>query len=166
MVLLLGAAAALWGADELSWVPESPDPPVDQDGGAILSPGIQLAPDGPSFTAVALLALASVAGVFAVSGWMRRLLGAIIVVAGGWVCWQAIRTEGPFDLLTGRGLALLGGLLFLAAGALIVIHAAALPTMGTRYERANAERRSGDPEKDMWDGLSGGEDPTADGPRT
>ncbi|MBB4910257.1 Trp biosynthesis-associated membrane protein [Actinophytocola algeriensis] len=166
LVLLLGAAAALWGADELSWVPENPDPREDPRGGALLNPGVQLAPDGPSFTAVALLALASLAGVFAVSGWMRRLLGAIIVVAGGWVCWQTISTGGPFDLLTGRGLALLGGLLFLAAGALIVVNAAALPTMGARYERANAERRSGDPDKDMWDGLSEGEDPTADGPRT
>lgn len=167
-VLLLGAAAALWGAAELSWVPENPEAPVPDDphGAAILNPGMQVEPGRPSFTAVALLALASLAGVFAVSGWMRRLLGAIIVVAGGWVGWQAIRTEGYFDLLTGRGLALLGGLLFLVAGALIVLYAAALPTMGAHYERANTERRSGDPEKDMWDGLSEGEDPTADGPRT
>ncbi len=154
-VLLLGAAAALWGATELSWHAG------DQDDD-LLAPGT----GGPSFTAVAWLALASLAGVFAVSGWMRRLLGGIIVVAGGWVCWQAIDTEGGFDLLTGRGLALLGGLLFVAAGAAIVRYTAALPTMGARYERANAERRSGDPDKDMWDGLSEGEDPTAGGPRT
>lgn len=166
VVLLLGAAAALWGATELSWIPESSGPVRVDRGDNLLTPGVQVEPDRPSFTAVALLALASLAGVFAVSGWMRRLLGAIIVVAGGWVCWQAIRTDGFFDLLTGRGLALLGGILFLAAGALIVTHAAALPTMGARYERANAERRSGDPDKDMWDGLSEGEDPTADGPRT
>jgi hypothetical protein len=166
-VLLLGAAAALWGANELSWIPDEPPPlPDDPHDAALLSPGKVYEPGRPSFTAVAWLALASLAGVFAVGGWMRRLLGAIIVVAGGWVCWEAIRTEGTFDLLTGRGLALLGGLLFLAAGALIVFHAAALPTMGARYERANAERRSGDPDKDMWDGLSEGEDPTAGGPRT
>jgi hypothetical protein len=166
-VLLLGAAAALWGANELTWIPDAPPPlPEEPHDRALLSPGAQYEPDRPSFTAVAWLALASLAGVFAVSGWMRRLLGAIIVVAGGWVCWEAIRTEGTFDLLTGRGLALLGGLLFLVAGVLIVLYAATLPTMGARYERANAERRSGDPEKDMWDGLSEGEDPTADGPRT
>jgi len=168
-VLLLGAAAALWGATEISWLPESSGPvrvPDDPHDGAILNPGMKVEPGRPSFTAVALLALASLAGVFAVSGWMRRLLGAIIAVAGGWVCWQAVSTDGEFDLLTGRGLALLGGVLFLAAGALIFRYAAALPTMGARYERANAERRSGDPDKDMWDGLSDGEDPTADGPRT
>ncbi|MDQ3789686.1 MAG: Trp biosynthesis-associated membrane protein [Actinomycetota bacterium] len=166
-VLLLGAAAALWGANELSWIPsEPPPPPDDPGGGALLSPGKIYEPDRPGFAVVAWLALASLAGVFAVGGWPRRLLGAIVVVAGGWVCWEAIRTAGTFDLFTGRGLALFGGLLFLAAGALIVVHAATLPTMGARYERANARRRSGDPDKDMWDGLSEGEDPTADGPRT
>lgn len=150
-VLLLGAAASLWGATELSWRDD---------------PGPGLGTGGPDLTAVALLALASLAGVFAVSGWMRRLLGAIIVVAGCWVCWQVIAAEGAFDLLSGRGLALLGGLLFLAAGVLVVLHAATLPTMGARYERANGRGPSGDPDKDMWDGLSEGEDPTAEGTRT
>ena len=163
-VLLLGAAAALWGAGSLDWFPGPPVPaPEDPGSPYLLAPGKQ---EAPSFTAVAWLALASLAGVFAVGGWMRRLLGGIVVVAGGWVCWRAIDTPGPFELLSGRGVAVLGGVLFLAAGVLIVVHAAALPTMGTRYERANAERRSGDPDKDMWDGLSEGEDPTAEGPRT
>ncbi len=167
-VLLLGAAAALWGATELSWTADAagPAPAPDPHGQALLSPGIDVEPGRPSFTAVAWLAVASLAGVFAIGGWMRRLLGAIIVVAGGWVCWRAIGTAGGFDLFTGRGLALLGGLLFLAAGAAIVWYAAVLPTMGARYERVDAERRSGDPDKDLWDGLSDGEDPTADGNRT
>jgi len=164
VVLLLGAAAALWGATELSWHAEPPALGDPHD--AVPAPGVDAGTGGPSFTAVALLALASLAGVFAVSGWMRRLLGAIIVVAGAWVCWRAIDAEGAFDLLTGRGLALLGGLLFLAAGVVIVLSADALPTMGARYERVNTKRRSGDPDKDMWDGLSDGEDPTAGGPRT
>jgi hypothetical protein len=144
VVLLLGAAAALWGAGGVGWGRDT----------------------GPGFTAVALLALASVAGVFAVSGWTRRLLGGIVVLAGAWVCWVALTADGAVDLLGGRGLAVLGGALFLAAGVLTAVYARTLPTMGTRYQLANAERRSGDPHKDMWDGLSDGEDPTADGPRT
>jgi hypothetical protein len=146
VVALLATAAALWGATKISWGSDH-----------------QL---GPSFEAIALLALASIAGVFAVSGWMRRLLGAIIVVAGGFVCWQSIAAAGEKNLFTGRGLALLGGVLFLAAGLLVVRYAERLPTMGARYQRANAERRSGDPHKDMWDDLSHGEDPTRNKPRT
>jgi hypothetical protein len=80
------------------------------------------------------------------------------------VCWQSLATAGEWNLFTGRGLALLGGLLFVAAGVLVVRHAATLPTMGARYQLADAERSSGDPHKDMWDGLSHGEDPTVERP--
>lgn len=163
-VLLLGAAVALWAASDLSWYPDDPAPPDDSHD--LLSPGMNVGTGGPSFTALALLALASLAGVFAVSGWVRRLLGAVIVAAGGYVCWQALSADVGFDLFTGRGVAILGGLLYVAAGVLVVRYAAVLPTMGARYERANTERRSGDPDKDMWDGLSDGEDPTAGEPRT
>ncbi|TDV46225.1 tryptophan-associated transmembrane protein [Actinophytocola oryzae] len=140
VVSLLGTAAALWGATKVSWGSDH-----------------QL---GSSFDAVALLALASVAGVFAVNGWVRRCLGAVIAVAGGFVCWQAIAAPGGENLLSGRGLALLGGVLFLAAGVLVVRYATTLPAMGARYQLVDAERRSGDPDKDMWDDLSHGEDPT------
>lgn len=165
-VLLLGAAAALWGANEVSWYPSVDLPKSDLPDTTFHTtlPGNAVAP--PSFTALALLSLASLAGLFAVGGWLRRVLGGLIVVAGGYVCWQAFTTEGIFDLLTGRGLALLGGVLFFAAGVLIAVYANALPTMGSKYELANTERRSGDPHKDMWDGLSDGDDPTADEPRT
>src|SRR5689334_13674736 len=88
--LLLGTALALWGATEVSWLP-----------------GAGEGTGGPGFTAVALLALASLAGVFAVGGWARRLLGAVVVAAGGWVCWAAISAPGGVDLLSGRGLGLL-----------------------------------------------------------
>jgi hypothetical protein len=145
-VLLLGTAAALWGATEVAWTETAHGT------------------GGPSFAALALLALASLAGVFAVSGLARRGLGAIIAVAGGYVVWQAVDHAG--GLVGGRGLGFLGGVLFVAAGVLILVYAPALPTIGAKYELANAERRSGDPEKDMWDGLSDGEDPTADEPRT
>lgn len=155
-VLLVGTALALWGANQLSWYPDVPAPPR----GTVLAPGVAAEPGGPSFTALALLALASLVGMFAVGGWARRALGAIIAVAGGFVCWRAVAAPGAWNLFTGRGIALLGGVLFLAAGLLIVRYATRLPTMGARYQRANAERRSGDPDKDMWDHLSHGEDPT------
>jgi hypothetical protein len=156
-VALLGTAAALWGATKVSWVP-APEAPNGL--GAGYSTGET---GGPSFSTLALLALASLAGVFAVSGWARRLLGGIVAVAGGYVCWQAIAVEGAWNLFSGRGLALLGGVLFVGGGLLIVRYAATLPTMGAKYQLADAERRSGDPDKDMWDGLSHGEDPTVDG---
>ena len=141
---LVGAAAALWGATRVSW-----------------GSGHQL---GASLNAIALLALAGLLGMFAVGGWARRVLGVIVVAAGGFVCWQAVAAAGAWDLFTGRGLALLGGALLLAAGLLIVRYATRLPTMGAKYQLANTERRSGDPHRDMWDDLSHGEDPTGKQP--
>jgi hypothetical protein len=163
-VALLGAAAALWGATETSWVPALDSPPESRPGlgtGGISGTGYGTGETaGPSFTALALFALASLVGLFAVGGWVRRVLGGIVVVAGGFVCWRAVAEAGSWSLWTGRGLALLGGVLLVAAGVLVVHHATRLPTMGARYQLANAERRSGDPDKDMWDDLSDGEDPT------
>jgi Tryptophan-associated transmembrane protein (Trp_oprn_chp) len=157
VVLLLGTAAALWGATKVSWVPAVASEPAHQPGLGTGAPGA-VAPS--SLTELALLALASLVGMFAVGGWVRRALGGIIVVAGGFVCWRASAEPGPWELFTGRGVALLGGLLFVAAGLLIIRFATELPTMGVRYELANTERRSGDPDKDMWDDLSHGDDPT------
>lgn len=143
-VSLLGAAAALWGATRITWGSDH-----------------QL---GASLNAVALLALAGLLGMFAVGGWVRRVLGAIVVVAGGFVCWQAVAVAGEWNLFSGRGLAMLGGLLLMAAGLLIVRYATRLPTMGAKYQLANTERRSGDPHRDMWDDLSQGQDPTGERP--
>ena len=160
-VLLLGAAAALWGATKVSWLPHY-DPPPDPPGGIVIysaTKGQAVTAPG-SLTALAPLALAGLVGMFAVGGWWRRVLGGIVALAGGFVCWQASAEPGPWNLFTGRGIALLGGVLFLAAGLLIVRYATTLPTMGARYQRANAGARSGDPHKDMWDDLSHGEDPT------
>ncbi|MFL6123408.1 Trp biosynthesis-associated membrane protein [Actinophytocola sp.] len=144
VVLLLGTAAALWGATKVSW---GSDHQLES-----------------GFSALAVLALAGLLGMFAVGGWARRVLGAVIAVAGAFGCWQAVAAPGEWALFTGRGLALLGGVLCLAAGLLVVRHATALPTMGARYQLAGAERRSGDPDKDMWDDLSHGQDPTGDEP--
>lgn len=164
VLALLGAAAALWGATEISWVPALDSPPDSHPGlgtGGVSGTGIGTGDSGgPSFTALALFALAGLLGMFAVGGWARRVLGAITVVAGGFVCWRAVAEAGEWSLWTGRGLALLGGVLLVAAGVLIVHHATRLPTMGARYQLANTGRRSGDPHKDMWDDLSDGEDPT------
>lgn len=156
VVALLGAAAALWGASELAWGDApAPDQPGIGDG----------TDDGsPDLTAIALLALAGLAGVFAVGGWPRRILGAILGAAAGYTGWRAIdvQVEGGFSLLSGRGFAFLGAILLLVAATLVMAHATRLPTMGARYEAANARARTGDPDKDMWDGLSEGEDPTAE----
>lgn len=134
-VLLLAAAAALWGATRLD--------------------------DGPgSGTGLALVALAGAGGTIAVGGWARRGVGALVALAGVLGGLQAVTAEGTG---LGRWVALFGDLLLVTAGLLVIRLAATLPTMGTKYRSTNARARSGDPDKDMWDGLSQGRDPTTNG---
>ncbi len=133
---LAGAAAALWGSTRLAW-------------------GV----DTPRFgTGLALVALAGFAGAVAVGGWAKRVVGGLVVLAGVLGGVAALGTGG-----SGAGLlsALLGAVLLAVAGVLVARLGGRLPTLGARYRPAGARGASGDRDKDMWDGLSRGEDPTA-----
>jgi tryptophan-associated transmembrane protein len=144
VLALVAGAAALWGASRLSWAAASQ---ADADAKRALVP-------------LALVALAGVAGAVAVGGWARRVLGGLLVLAGAFAVWRgAFPGTGPDSPFAGRGLAMLGGLLIVVAGGLLAWFATRLPTMGARY-RAQPTGRSGDPDKDLWDDLSAGADPT------
>lgn len=135
-LLLVGAAAALWGSTRLSWGTEAT----------------------PQFAGgVALVALAGFAGAVAVGGWAKRFVGGIVALAGLLAGWAAVAEGGTG---TGRWIALLGAVLLVVAGIAVIRLAAWLPTLGAGYRAANARRATGDRDKDMWDGLSHGEDPT------
>lgn len=136
VLLLAGAAAALWGSTRVGWGTESTP---------------------RSGTALALVALAGFAGAVAVGGWAKRVVGAVVVLAGLLAAGVVLGNGGTG---LGRWIALLGAVLLVAAGILVVRLASRLPTLGTRYRSANAPRASGDRDKDMWDGLSHGQDPT------
>jgi MFS family permease len=138
-LLLVGAAAALWGSTRLSW------------GTA----------ETPRFgEALALVALAGFAGAVAVGGWVKRVVGAVVVAAGLLAGGVTLATGGSG---AGRWIALLGAVLLVVAGFLVIRQAARLPTLGARYQSANARPASGDSDRDMWDGLTHGEDPTVRG---
>jgi len=138
-LLLVGAAAALWGSARLTW------------GTA----------ETPRFgEALALVALAGFAGAVAVGGWVKRVVGAVMIAAGLLAGGVTLATGGSG---IGRWTALLGAVLLVGAGILVIRMAARLPTLGARYQSANARRGSGDRDKDVWDGLSRGEDPTVRG---
>ena len=135
-LLLAGAAAALWGSARLPW-------------GTAATPRFG--------EAVAFAALAGFAGAVAVGGVVKRVVGGVVVLTGVLAGWAAFAEGGTG---AGRWIALLGAVLLVAAGLVVLCFAPRLPTLGARYRSANARRGSGDRDKDMWDGLSHGEDPT------
>ncbi|MFF4338697.1 TIGR02234 family membrane protein [Kitasatospora sp. NPDC001540] len=133
-------------------------------------------------TAMALTGMAAAVVVFAVRGWVRVLVGALTVLAGvGAVAGAVIGytdtaglhavAAGQLALSSGRAeeitrtawpwVALAGGVLLVAAGALTAWFGRRWPVMGARYEAPTrkAPVRADSP-ADLWKALDRGEDPT------
>ncbi|MEU4763032.1 Trp biosynthesis-associated membrane protein [Actinosynnema sp. NPDC023794] len=142
VALLLLAAVALWGASAMPW-----DASADRSGGDVV----------PALTPVALLCLAAIAAVVALSGWVRRVLGVVVLLAGAAAAFQAVDADGP---VTGRGLVLLGAALAVAAGVLLLVRGSAMPRLGGGYQTPGAAKRTADPERELWNALERGDDPT------
>lgn len=142
----------------------------------------------PAVIGLAVVALAGVVGILASRGIARRIIGAVLVIAGGIVCWdaatalRAISSEHARGVLrdaqTGVGLdagravtvavhpvwpvlAALGGLLILVAGTFTIGYGAAWTGLSGRYEHPQP---AAGPQHDarLWSALDRGIDPTAD----
>ncbi|MGN6333152.1 MAG: Trp biosynthesis-associated membrane protein [Motilibacteraceae bacterium] len=176
--LLLGAAGRTWATVRSRPAPGLPAV-VDRVTGASLAPGV---------TAVGLLALAAVAGLLAVRGVARQLVGLVVLAAGVAALAYAVAgaratptTDGTVEAVSHGAwpwVAALGGALVAAAGALAVLHGRRWSALSSRYERsagssgASVERSAegGSPQptsegslaggKELWDALDRGEDPT------
>lgn len=164
-VLLVLGSVGLWGASRLAWSAEQRDGGVR---GLVLhtESGAQQA---SSLVPLAVLALAGVAGVVAASGWPRRILGVVLALAGLAACWAAVDGArfGGFpagapvaEIFAGRGLALLAGMFVLAGGLLASRKSGQLPRLGAKYSAPSRQRAAPDPDTQLWEALSEGEDPT------
>jgi uncharacterized membrane protein (TIGR02234 family) len=178
-LLLVLAAAALWASSQGTWVSQVVDNPLSGSR-ANTADGARAE---PILVPWALLALAAVGGLVATAVWGRRLVGTLVAIAGGWAVLRAVVglvapavDALPVGLRPGdRALpataapvwplvALLGGLLMMAAGLLAARHAAELPRLGARYDAPGAApvRRPADPDRALWEAQDEGEDPTRD----
>lgn len=166
VVALLLAAVALWGSSKLTWLAQQRDLPL---GGSTLHTETGAAHTS-ALLPVAVLALAAIAGVVATSGWARRLLGGVLVVAGGAVVAVAVvglELSGggqypTMSIVAGRGLAVLAGVVLVLAGGFVVRLARRMPRLGMRYAAPGNQRVAPDPDTQLWDRLSAGDDPTTD----
>ncbi|GAA5168370.1 hypothetical protein GCM10023321_62320 [Pseudonocardia eucalypti] len=170
-------ALGLWATGTLTWVRVAGRP-------------AQVAADvRPELTPVALCVLASVAALVALGGWPRRVLGALLVVAGGWVVWlcadwlfgppefgwfayaplptgppaQPGQALGPPTVTAAPWLGAASGLLVAAAGVAVVWWASRMPRLGARYAAPGTAARVLDRDSAWWDAQDAGEDPTLNG---
>jgi uncharacterized membrane protein (TIGR02234 family) len=180
---LLAGAAALETAARLAWFTAGVDA-VGRGTVVVTATGADLV---PGLTGVALLAVAAVAATVALGGPARRVLGGLVVVAGGWVAVTVARllvapptpadvaalpgaptggnpVPGSATLHAGPLPAALGAVVLVAAGAALVVAERRLPRLGARYTaRPVAEPvLAADPDRAAWEALDAGRDPTVD----
>ena len=176
VVLMLATAALLWGASALDWGSRRYGTPFTGEktftaAGAVVRPEL-----GP----LALATLAAIAAVLATGGWMRRLIGMLVVAEGGLLGWRVadwyLRGSplpmgdvpagstplGPASVSPfGPLLVVVAALVLVAAGLVVALYARWMPAMGAKYSAPTADKqRSRDPDRRLWEALDQGEDPT------
>ncbi|WP_020657720.1 Trp biosynthesis-associated membrane protein [Amycolatopsis benzoatilytica] len=171
MLALLLGALALWGASKMTWFAEFRDEGVR---GTVryTESGEQRA---SALVPLAILALAGVAGAIATSGWPRRVLGVVLVLAGAagvWAGLDGIRFGGfapgvpGTQIVLGHLIAALGGILLALGGLAAIKWAGTARKLGARYAAPGANAARKDPDTELWEALSEGSDPTEPpGPR-
>ncbi|MEJ2855149.1 MULTISPECIES: Trp biosynthesis-associated membrane protein [unclassified Saccharothrix] len=145
VVLLVLGAVALWGSSGMTWGATRLDA---QASGAEVSPAL---------LPTAVLSAAAIAAVVALGGWVRRLVGVVLVLAGVAVGFTTVAAGPPVAALS---VALVGTLCVVGAGVVLVLRGGAMPRLGGGYQTPGAAKKSTDPEREMWNALERGDDPT------
>lgn len=181
VVLLVVAAAALGGASALGWALVGFQVPLR----GIVELRVTGSDLIPALGPLALLALAAVAAVLATGGWLRRVLGALLLFAAvppgvgvlrtgeeGRLVAAALSTDrlparaepdGSVTVLfAGPATAAAGAVLLAAAGLVLIRSGHRMPRMGRRY-RAPVPRTGELEDRELWERIDAGEDPTAPG---
>lgn len=181
--VLVAASAALGGSAALGWAQIDLQTPLRGIVQLRLSGSVVLSALGP----LAVLALAAVAAALASGGWVRRLLGVLLlgaavppvvavlrVLDGAWLTGAAMSAADrparsvPVGtatvLLAGPGLAGVGAVLLAVAGVALVVRGHRMPRLGRRYQAPAARLSQRPPTQGrFWERLDAGEDPTAPG---
>jgi hypothetical protein len=122
---------------------------------------------------LALVVLAGVLVLPATRGFVRRIAGVILALAGLGIGYVAVvtiasttdRLPGPAaaheagQLTAWPWIAAVGGVIAIAAGLLTAVASRDWPAMGRRYEQSGSPSRDAS-EASMWDRLDVGDDPT------
>jgi uncharacterized membrane protein (TIGR02234 family) len=178
LCLLAGGAALALVAAQATWVTAT-EPEVGYVSGF---KGSEVA---PAMVAFALVALAGGVAVIATRGWVRRVVGGLLAVAGLVVVAGPVSVladpagavRHPLALVSGGAdtvprevsvawwwcaLAALGGVCVVAGALLTVWHGSRWATMASRYDAPAGRSRSAARTPDAWTQLDQGLDPTFD----
>jgi uncharacterized membrane protein (TIGR02234 family) len=167
LLCLLGAFLVLvgvgreWAQVEVAAGPLTPESTVDV-AGRDLAAGVQ---------ALGLVGLAGVVAIAATRRTGRVVVGVLIALAGLGVVAAASAVDvvaeagrvadGEVGVTPWRAVTVAGGVLVAAAGALVAVRGRGWASLGRRYEPpAAAAAAAAAPERELWEALDRGEDPT------
>jgi hypothetical protein len=181
IVSCLAGAALTLGASSAHWVRTAVSDAVAAGGGVVAAP-LKVSLGGgdvaPAVGGLGLVGLAAAVALVATRGLGRLVVGVLVAAAGVGVLVYAgrvgidpgplVRTSqhvvalapsgqpkvGAVDVTAAPWVAFVGGLAFLAAGALAVVFGRQWPAMGGRYQTRAARPL------DAWDAIERGQDPT------
>jgi uncharacterized membrane protein (TIGR02234 family) len=132
----------------------------------------------PSLSALGIAMLALAAAILASNGLMRRVVGVVVVLVAASAVAVAIVGRAHVSAALENGevgakgiavhaaangwwvVALVGGLVALAAGLLTTFRSGSWGGMGAKYDAPAAPKPARDPAAVAWDALDRGEDPT------
>jgi hypothetical protein len=152
---VVGASLALF-AGSRTWETTTKARPAPLPPSQLAHSGNSLA---PWLLALSLVGLAGAGALLATRGAARRVVGAVVALAGAGVVVAAAR--GFAYTLGWPFVGLIGGLGVLACGVLAIRFGGTWPAMGARYERGRQTPKDRPvTEVTMWDDLDRGVDPT------
>lgn len=166
--LLALAALLLWVSSLMTWSWTQHSDPLT----GVVTTRLTGSERETALIPLSLLSLALIAAVVATGGLVRRIAGGVVVGVGVGVIWLAFDgvdevfathpNAYPFvTIAVGHGLALLAGLAVTLAGVLLVRAGHRMPRLGGRYQAPAQAKRAPDPERELWQALDSGSDPTA-----
>jgi uncharacterized membrane protein (TIGR02234 family) len=132
----------------------------------------------PSLSALGIALLALAVAILASNGLMRRVVGAVVALVAASAVGVGVAGRAHVSSALENGevgakgiavhaaangwwvVAVLGGLMALAAGLLTVVRSGSWGGMGSKYDAPAAPKPARDPAAVAWDALDRGEDPT------
>ena len=173
LVVIAAASAIAWWATSATWAISEQAMLGDATGQytqAVTQRSLGAAALAPVAAAMPIVGFAGLAGVIGSRRWVRRIIGAIVVIAGVALVWAGASTT--LTLQVGNTnqssgvivsvtpiypiLTALAGLALAMGGLLVVVRGSQWPTLGANYER------SSDRPTDAWRAMDEGLDPTDD----
>jgi uncharacterized membrane protein (TIGR02234 family) len=166
--LLALAALLLWVSSLMTWSWTQHSDPLT----GVVTTKLNGSEREAALVPLALLALALIAAVVATGGLVRRIAGGVVFLVGVGTVWLAFDGVGeifaqhpaayPFATISaGHGVAVLAGLAVTLAGVLLVRSGHRMPRLGAKYQAPAQARRVSDPDRELWQQLDAGSDPTA-----